>query len=542
MSHRFISALLALAMIVAGAATRADAQGLTAHLSGVVTDTGGGVMPGATVTIKNVGTNLTKETVTGPDGAFAFPDLLAGTFDLTVSVQGFKSYEQKGIVVGATDRIALRTIALEVGALEETVSVVSEATLVQTNNGARSALITRDNLEDISLKGRDFAGMLKILPGVIDTSAREAPGWGSMQNLSINGRGSFNFSYDGVTNKDTGSNSGNYAAPALDSIAEVRVQASNFQAEYGRSSGATISVVTRSGTKDWRGSLAFYKRDDDWNGNEFQRRQQCGLGVTAQCDPPLYTFDNTAWTLGGPVLIPGTEFNKDRNKLFFFWSQDLLSRTDPGGLNQRRMPTALERSGDFSQTFDGNLPNNRLVFIRDPLLAGTCNSVSGGPACFPDNRIPAGRINPIAQALLNLFPMPNATDPTGANRYNYTFQTSSGQAAQRPGAADGLERRAGHDVLRPPAVRLRELARRRVVPGLDRRRLAAAASTYEIDTVSIVNTLLHTFNPSTVAEFTVGVNWSHQSRALWIRRRSSQRSHESCPAWASSSRPPTPIV
>ena len=330
MSHRLFSAVLALVIIVAGAAPRADAQGLTAHLSGVVTDTGGGVMPGATVTIKNVGTNLTKETVTGPDGAFVFPDLLAGTFDLTVGVQGFKNYEQKGIVIGATDRIALRTIALEVGTLEETVSVVSEATLVQVNNGARSALITRENLEDIALKGRDFAGMLKILPGVIDTSAREAPGWGSMQNLSINGRGSFNFSYDGVTNKDTGSNSGNYAAPALDSIAEVRVQASNFQAEYGRSSGATISVITRSGTKDWRGSAAFYKRDDAWNGNEFQRRQQCGLGVTAQCDPPLYTFDNTAWTLGGPVLIPGTEFNKGRNKLFFFFSQELLSRTDPG--------------------------------------------------------------------------------------------------------------------------------------------------------------------------------------------------------------------
>ena len=83
--------------------------------------------------------------------------------------------------------------------------------------------------------------MLKLLPGVIDTSNREAPGWESMNNLSINGRTSFNFSYDGVTNKDTGSNSGNYAAPALDSIAEVRVQTSNFQAEYGRSSGATIT-------------------------------------------------------------------------------------------------------------------------------------------------------------------------------------------------------------------------------------------------------------------------------------------------------------
>jgi hypothetical protein len=504
-SHRFSCAVLALAMIVAGAATRADAQGLTAHLSGVVTDTGGGVMPGATVTIKNVGTNLVKETVTGADGAFVFPDLLAGTFDLTVNVQGFKSYEQKGIVIGATDRVALRTIALEVGALEETVSVVSEATLVQTNNGARSALITRENLEDISLKGRDFAGMLKILPGVIDTNfAREAPGWGGMQNLSINGRGSFNFSYDGVTNKDTGSNSGNYAAPALDSIAEVRVQASNFQAEYGRSSGATISVVTRSGTKDFHGTAAFYKRDDDWNGNEFSRRQQCAANGT-QCDPPLYTFDNTAWTLGGPVLIPGTQFNKGRNKLFFFWSQDILSRTDPGGLNQRRMPTALERTGDFSQTFDGQ---NRLIFIRNPTLSGTCNSVTGGPACFSDNKIPASMINPTAQALLNLFPLPNAADPT--NQYNYTFQTV--QDWPRNDQVLRMDWTVGPDTTFYGRLQFGYEKRSGGVSFLGSTGAGwpQQPSKYEIDTVSYVNTLLHTFNPTTFAEFTVGVNWSHQ--------------------------------
>ena len=110
----------------------------------------------------------------------------------------------------------------------------------------------------------------------------------------------------------------------------MRVQASNFQAEYGRSSGATISVITRSGTKDFHGTAAFYKRDDTWNGNEFQRDQQCGLGVTAQCDPPLYDVRQLGrGRLGGPVLVPGTEFNKGRNKLFFFWSQDVLSRTDP---------------------------------------------------------------------------------------------------------------------------------------------------------------------------------------------------------------------
>ena len=326
-----------------------------------------------------------------------------------------------------------------------------------------------------------------------------------MNNLSINGRTSFNFSYDGVTNKDTGQNAGNFAAPALDSIAEMRVQTSNFQAEYGRSSGATITVVTRSGSRDFRGSAAFYKRDDAWNGNEYPRRIVCET-QPAQCDPPLYTFDNTAWTLGGPVLVPKTGFNRGRNKLFFFWSQDLLARTDPGNLNQRRVPTALERQGDFSQTFDNQ---NRLVFIRDPLLTGNCAATSGGPACFPGNVIPADRIDPNARALLNLFPLPNAIDPTGTNQYNYVFQTEQDWPRN-------------DQVLRIDwNVATNTTAYGRLQFGYEKRSggVSLLGSTggwpqmptkYEIDTVSYVNTLLHTFSPTLYGEFTVGVNWAHQ--------------------------------
>jgi hypothetical protein len=498
----FTRVVITLVLLVAftSVPARIRAQGLTGQISGTVTDSGGGVLPGATVTITNVNTNLVRETVTGAYGSFVIPDLLAGTYDIKVAVQGFKTYEQKGIVLGATERVALRTIALEVGGLQETVTVTSEATLVQTSTAARSGLIERTQMEDIAVKGRDFAGLLQLLPGVIDTRNREAPGWGSMQNLSINGRGSFNFSYDGVTNKDTGSNSGNYAAPALDSIAEVRVQTSNFQAEYGRSSGATIAVVTRSGTKNFRGSAAYYIRDDAFNGNEYSRRQQ-------DLPKPLYEFDNFAWTLGGPVLFPGTNFNRGRNKLFFFWSQDVLTRTDPGNLNQRRVPTALERNGDFSQTVDAN---GRRLFIRDPQLPGSCGLTSGGSACFANSTIPANRIDPIGQALLKILPMPNAVDPTGRNQYNYVFQTTQEwprddqvlrldwNVAQNTNYYQrwqyGYEKRAG---------------------GVSFLGSTGAGwpqypTKYEIDTVSFVNTLLHTFNSTTVMEITGGVNWSHQ--------------------------------
>ena len=249
-----------------------NAQGLTGQVSGAVVDSSGGVVPGASVTIQNAGTSLTRHTTTGVEGTFAFPDLLAGTYDLTVTLEGFRPAEQKGIVLASMDRQELRRIVLEVGGLKDTVTVTNAAPLVQTSNGARAATITQDNYEDISLKGRDFAGLLKLLPGVVDTAAREAPGWQMMSGLSINGRSiGLNVSYDGVTNK-TGSNDSVATEPALDSIAEVRVQASNFQAEYGRSSGATIAIVTRSGSKTFRGSAAFYKRDDALNGNEFLRR------------------------------------------------------------------------------------------------------------------------------------------------------------------------------------------------------------------------------------------------------------------------------
>ena len=505
MKTRFACVALALAVTVFGI-PGLQAQGLTGQISGTLTDATGFVLPGVTVMIRNVGTGLTRETVTGADGRFLFPDLLAGTFDLTVTMQGFKTYEQKGIELASTERLGLRTIALDVGGVAETVTVAAEAVQVQTTSGARSGLITRDNIEDIALKGRDFAGMLKLLPGVIDTRNREAPGWENMNNLSINGRTSFNFSYDGVTNKDTGQNGANYAAPGLDSIAEIRVQTSNFQAEYGRSSGATITVVTRSGSRDFHGSAAFYKRDDEWNGNEYQRRILCDQGQTEQCKAPLYTFDNTAWTIGGPVLIPKTRFNRDRNKLFFFWSQDILSRTDPGNLNQRRVPTALERQGNFSQTFDNQ---GRLVFIRDPLLAGNCAATTGGPACFANNIIPASRIDPKAQALLNLFPSPNATDPTGGNQYNYVFQTVQDwprndqvlrvdwNVAENTTAYGrlqfGYEKRSGGVSLLGSSGGWPQMATK-----------------YEIDTVSYVNTVLHTFSPTLYGEFTVGVNWAHQ--------------------------------
>jgi hypothetical protein len=437
-----------------------SAQGLTGQISGTITDTGGGVIPGVTVTLTNAGTRATRESITGADGGFVFPDLLAGTYNLSAALSGFRT-TTKGIVLSSTERVALRAIHLEVGGLTETISVQAEALKVQTTTGERSALITQQQIEDTGIKGRDFMGVLKTLPGVVDTNGRDAPGWGTVSaGITINGRNSFNFSYDGVTNKDTGSNSGNYSAPGLDSIGEIRVQTSNFQAEYGRSSGATITVVTKSGTRDFRGTAAFYRRNESLNANEWARNRQ-GL------PKPIYRYDNTAYTIGGPVLLPGTSYNRGRDKLFFFWSQDLLPRTDPGALNTRNMPTALERRGDFSQTFDSQ---GRLVNIRDPLASGP--RVTLAPGCFPGNIIPATESTLSGSRC----PTDAAAERERSDRHapvQLHLPDRARSAAQRPGAADGLECRARHHLLFARAVRLRSVQGRRLRAARQHRRLAA---------------------------------------------------------------------
>ena len=256
--------LLTTVLVVLNAPAAASGQGLTGQISGTVVDSSRGVLPGAAVMVQNANTSVQREAVTDENGAFVITDLLAGTYDITVTLTGFKTYQQTAIVLSANERLALRTIVLDVGQLQETVAVTAEAARVQTRSAERSGLITQDQINEITLKGRDYMGMLRLLPGVIDTQNREAPGWNNINGLSINGgrNNTINLTYDGVTNLDTGSNTGPFLAPGLDSIAEIKVLTANYQAEYGRSSGGTINVITKSGTRAFRGGGFYSKRDD----------------------------------------------------------------------------------------------------------------------------------------------------------------------------------------------------------------------------------------------------------------------------------------
>ena len=267
--------LAALGLCLVGLATPARGQGLTGQMSGSVTDGSSSVLPGATVTVTNMGTQAARSVTTDASGVFTVTELLAGRYEVTVTLEGFKTYVQRDVQLSANERVALRAIVLEVGTVAETVSVQAEAARVQTLSGERSGVITQDQINDIALKGKDYMGLLKQLPGVVDTQNREAPGWNNLGGLSINGgrNNTINLTYDGVTNLDTGSNTGPFLAPGIDSIAEVKVLTSNYQAEYGRSSGGTINVITKSGTREFHGGGFYSKRNEDFNANEWQNNK-----------------------------------------------------------------------------------------------------------------------------------------------------------------------------------------------------------------------------------------------------------------------------
>ncbi|MDZ7639304.1 MAG: TonB-dependent receptor [Bryobacterales bacterium] len=201
------------------------------------------------------------------------PQLLPGTYSLTVSSTGFRQYVQREISVSANERVTLPAIALAIGEITETVTVDAEAVRIQTQSAERSGLISNRQMQDLSLKGRDYLGLVKLLPGVIDTANREAPGWNNLGGITINGNrsGTINLTLDGISSLDTGSMGGPYLAPSLDAVAEVKVLLTNYQAEYGRSSGGTINTIIKSGTRDFTGGAYYFFRNEALNANEYFR-------------------------------------------------------------------------------------------------------------------------------------------------------------------------------------------------------------------------------------------------------------------------------
>ncbi|MCW5962480.1 MAG: TonB-dependent receptor [Bryobacterales bacterium] len=486
-----LRATLALFFIACVAYLPSFAQGLTGQISGSIQDQSGSAVLGATVSLRSINTAQEREINTDQTGSFVFTQLLPGRYSLTATSTGFRQYVQREISVSANERVTLPPISLALGEVTEVVTVDAEAVRIQTQSAERSGLISTRQMQDLSMKGRDYLGLVRLLPGVIDTANREAPGWNNLGGISINGNrsGTINLTLDGISSLDTGSMGGPYLAPSIDAVAEVKVLLTNYQAEYGRSSGGTINTIIKSGTREFHGGAYYFLRNEALNANEFFRNRD-GL------PRPRYRFNYPGYFIGGPVLLPGTEFNKNKDKLFFFWSQEFLPRTRPTNLVQRTFPTAAERSGDFSNSRD---QNGALIPIWDPLN----NRVP-----FANNRVPTQRIDPIGQKLLNVFPQPNALDVSRA--YNSLIQSTVDQ----PRREEIL--RVDYNIGPKTTFYARGIQNYEAFKGEFDFVLASSSwpqlpIKYQIESRGVVATLIHTFSPTLINEFTFGVNRALQT-------------------------------
>ncbi len=396
--RRFASGLLATLLIGTGTMV---GQQISGSINGVVKDSQQATIPNAKITLNNQEQGTSRDGVSAADGSFVFTQLQPGTYTVSIEAAGFKKFEQKGVKVFANDRLSLGEVVLSVGALTETVTVEAEAATVQTASAERSGVLTTRQVEDLAENGRSLFDLTRVVPGVVYT--------GGLGGIMANGnRGNQNnFTLDGVTNVDTGSNGGTLATTNIDMIAEMKVITNSQPAEFGRSSGAQVEVVTKSGTKDFHGTGYFFHRHEDLNANSWRNN------VDGR-KKDYYRYNTEGFNIGGPAFIPG-KFNSNREKLFFFVGIEWQGQLVPQGLHNVTVPTTAERQGDFSQTHDGG---GAPVIISDP---------ANQKQPFPGNVIPKSRINADGAKILNWYPQPNALgiDP------QYNYQTSNSNTYPR---------------------------------------------------------------------------------------------------------------
>ena len=372
---------------------------------GVVVDSSGANILGAQITLTSETTGDARKTLSSSTGNFTLPGVPAGSYTLRISFQGFQSIERKAITVTSNEYLPAGTFTLQPGSTTEVINVTAGRAVVQTASAENSALLDSKQMSTLLTRGRDVMSLLRLMPGVSQNSdpnslgseiGSSAPNIGGLRSTDST------VSVDGMVSSDSDNVNVSITAVSMDAVEEVKVLVNNFQAEYGRNAGAQVSIISKSGTREFHGSASWFKRHEMFNANNFFSNLN---GISK----PVYRYNTFTATLGGPVSIPKL-FNKNRDKLFFFYAREQWLVREPQGLQQTTMPTALERAGNFSQTTN---QNGSLIVVRDP----------NNQLPFPGNVIPSNRLNPFGQAMLNIFPQPTFLDRNvSRGAYNYQFQ------------------------------------------------------------------------------------------------------------------------
>jgi hypothetical protein len=319
-------------VLVFCAALGVSGQATSGRISGTVTDSSGAVIPNAAVTVTNSATNLVRTTQTDDSGFYTVTNLPVGTYSVQVERNGFKKANQTDNALAADTRLTIN-IALEAGAVSETVEVSTAAgETVNTTSGEVARIVDRRQVQNLALNGRNYMQLVTLIPGaaILDENQLALTTSLSISQAAINGnRPNYNsLSVDGGFNMDSGSNNSQVNNVGIDFIQEVKIQTSNFSAEYGRNAGAAINVVTRGGGNDFHGAIFEFLRNDKLDARSFFSPVRQKL-----------RFNNFGWNFNGPIK---------KDKFFFFAGQEWKYIRQDAAPVRRNMPTRAERLGDFS--------------------------------------------------------------------------------------------------------------------------------------------------------------------------------------------------
>lgn len=378
------------------------AQADTSSLSGTITDPSGAVLPNAKVTAHNEATGQDRSVTTSASGSYTIPNLVTGNYTIRVEAQGFSSAVQQGTHIDPN--IGSRyDVSLKAGETSTNITVQADTNTLQTESASVGQLVTREQVKSIQLNGRNPQYLAQLEPGVMRNASISSFNFGPDNSFHVNGARSQDTltTLDGAPMVRTRGNTYSIGVADVDSTSQVQILSTGYPAEYGRSDSGQIRMVPKSGTSHFHGTAYEYLRNSFLNANTWVRNQSDQPDISEHPSP--FRYNQFGWNLNGPLYVPG-HFNSSRQKLFFLAGQEYV-RYRQNTLASGKVPTNLMRQGNFSELLGPNIFYSKPVQLVDP--------VTGAP--IPGNIIPPGRASANGLALLNAYPIPNAT----SSSYNW---------------------------------------------------------------------------------------------------------------------------
>jgi hypothetical protein len=393
-----------------------SAQEFRGTILGRVTDSSGGVVVNASVTVTNENTGTAVKTTTTAAGAYSVPFLIPGRYTVSVQSPGFREFQRQGIVVQVQDRLEI-DVVLQPGIVAESVVVRAEAQVLQTASASVGQVVDQTNIVNLPMNGRSVYLAARIAPGMVPTDNRlftRPFDNGAVSNVSMGGNpsNSNNVLLDGIPNMNAVSQVS--FVPSVEAVQEMKVQINTYDAEFGRGAGGVLNATIKSGTNQFHGSVIEFWRNDLLEANSF-------INNSVNEGKPRQRYHLFGATAGGPVYLP--RLYNGRNRTFIFGSWESSRQSDPTSL-LTTVPTAEHRQGDFSRAFDGQ---GRALQIFDPFSTRANPNLAGGflRDPFPDNRIPRTRMDPLAAKLIDQWGRPNKPGVRLAAVDNFFWSGSS---------------------------------------------------------------------------------------------------------------------